>query len=119
MSVDVDEFKEIDEALTAVDADAFAKQVTAEAKKKKKTKRKARKKRYYRACTAGQCHGKPSHSVVQVVASLVKDPEGNKTINFEENHLILPSCEKHAKGMLQRFKRIGVPNVRVEVLRRK
>jgi hypothetical protein len=113
-SIDPDEFKEVDETLSAQDADAFAKHAAAEAKKKKKVKRKARRKRYYRACTAGPCHGKPSHSVVRVIATLCED---TKTINFEEKHLIQPACEKHAKGMLQRFKGIGVPNVRMEALR--
>ena len=107
---DDDEIKEIDDTLCAKEAEAFAKQVAAEAKKKKR--RKPRSNRSYRQCTAGQCQRKPTHTVVRVHASL----EGG-LIKFEEKQLILPSCEKHARGMLQRFKRIEVPNVRLEVLR--
>ena len=106
---DDDEIKEIDDTLSAKEAEAFAKQIAAEAKKKKR--RKSSKKRSYRKCTAGQCQRKPTHSVVRVHATLE-----NGTIKFEEKHLILPSCEKHARGMLQRFKRIEVPNVRLHVL---
>ena len=109
---DDDEIKDIDDTLSAKEAEAFAKDAAREAKKKKR--RKPRKKRNYRKCTAGQCQRKPTHSVVRVHA---KYDEGTKTINFEEKQLILPSCEKHARGMLQRFKRIEVPNVRLEVLR--
>ena len=107
---DDDEIKEIDDTLSAKEAEAFAKQIAAEAKKKKR--RKNSKKRNYRKCTAGQCQRKPTHSVVRVHATLE-----DGIIKFEEKHLILPSCEKHARGMLQRFKGIGVPNVRLEVLR--
>ena len=107
---DDDEIKDIDDKLSAREAEAFAKQIASEAKKKKR--RKPRKNRSYRQCTAGQCQRKPTHTVVRVHASL----EG-ETINFEEKQLILPACEKHARGMLQRFKRIEVPNVRLEVLR--
>ena len=106
---DDDEIKEIDDTLSAKEAEAFAKQIAAEAKKKKR--RKNSKKRNYRKCTAGQCQRKPTHSVVRVHATLE-----NGIIKFEEKHLILPSCEKHARGMLQRFKRIEVPNVRLHVL---
>ena len=106
---DDDEIKEIDDTLSVKEAEAFAKQIAAEAKKKKR--RKSSKKRSYRQCTAGQCQRKPTHSVVRVHAILE-----NGIIKFEEKHLILPSCEKHARGMLQRFKRIEVPNVRLHVL---
>ncbi len=109
---DEDEIKEIDDTLSAKEAEAFARQAASEARKKKA--RKPRKMRSYRKCTAGQCQRKPTHSVVRVHA---KYDEDTKTINFEEKHLCLPSCEKHAKNMLQRFKRIEVPNVRLEVLR--
>ena len=106
---DDDEIKEIDDSLSAKEAEAFAKQVAAEAKKKKR--RKPRKARSYRKCTAGQCQRKPTHTVVRVHAS-VEDG----LINFEERALCLPSCERHAKNMLQRFKRIEVPNVRLEYI---
>lgn len=104
-----EDLKEIDEELSAREAEAFAKQAASEAKKKKA--RKTRKKRNYRKCTAGQCQRKPTHSVVRVHAT-VEDG----IINFEEKQLILPACERHAKGMLQRFKRIEVPNVRLEYI---
>ena len=48
---DDDEIKEIDDTLSAKEAEAFAKQIAAEAKKKKR--RKSSKKRSYRQCTAG------------------------------------------------------------------
>ena len=108
---DDDEIKEIDDTLSAKEAEAFAKQVAKEAKKKKR--RKPRAMRSYRKCTAGQCQRKPTHSVVRVHAT-VEDG----IINFEERPLCLPSCEKHARGMLQRFKRIEVPNVRLEYIGR-
>jgi len=111
---DDEEIKEIDETLSAKEADAFAKDAAREAKKKKR--RTPRKRKSYRKCTAGQCQRKPTHSVVRVVASIGEDPEGSKTINFEEKHLILPACEQHAMNMLRRFKRIEVPNVRLEHL---
>lgn len=111
---DDEEIKEIDDTLCAKEAEAFAKDAAREAKKKKR--RTPRKRKSYRKCTAGQCQRKPTHSVVQVVASLGKDSEGNKTINFKEDHLILPACEPHAMNMLRRFKRIEVPNVRLEVI---
>ena len=104
-----DEIKEIDDTLSAKEAEAFAKQVAAEAKKKKR--RKPRKARSYRKCTAGQCQRKPTHTVVRVHAT-VEDG----LIKFEERALCLPSCERHAKNMLQRFKRIEVPNVRLEYI---
>ena len=107
---DDDEIKEIDDTLCAKEAEAFAKQIAAEAKKKKR--RKPRSNRSYRQCTAGQCQRKPTHTVVRVHASLE-----DGLIKFEEKQLILPACEKHARGMLQRFKGIEVPNVRLEVLR--
>ena len=110
---DEDEIKEIDDKLTAKEAEAFARQVASEARKKKA--RKPRKMRSYRKCTAGQCQRKPTHTVVRVHA---KCDEGNKTITFEEKHLTLPACERHAKNMLQRFKRIEVPNVRLEYIGR-
>ena len=50
---DDDEIKEIDDTLSAKEAEAVAKQVAAEAKKKKR--RKPRSNRSYRQCTAGQC----------------------------------------------------------------
>ena len=106
---DDEEIKEIDDTLSAKEAEAFAKQIAREAKKKKA--RKPKRKRSYRSCTAGQCQRKPTHTVVRVCASL----EG-ETINFLEKHLTLPSCERHAKNMLQRFKRIEVPNVRLHQL---
>ena len=106
---DDDEIKEIDDTLSAKEAEAFAKQVASEAKKKKR--RKPRSNRSYRKCTAGQCQRKPTHTVVRVHASL----EGG-IIKFEEKHLILPACDKHARGMLQRFKGIEVPNVRLQEL---
>ena len=106
---DDDEIKEIDDTLSAKEAAAIAKQIAAEAKKKKR--RKSSKKRSYRKCTAGQCQRKPTHSVVRVHATLE-----DGIIKFEEKHLILPSCEKHARVMLQRFKRIEIPNVRLHVL---
>jgi hypothetical protein len=115
VDTEADEFKELDEDHCAKEAEAFAKQIAAEAKKKK-VRKAPRRARSYRQCTAGQCHGKPTHSVVQVVASIGEDSEGSKRINFQEDHLILPACEPHATGMLQRFKRIGIPNVRMEVL---
>jgi hypothetical protein len=106
-----EEIKEIDDTLSSKEAEAFAKQVAREAKKKKA--RKPRKMRSYRKCTAGQCQRKPTHTVVRVHAS-VEDG----TINFTEKHLCLPSCEKHAMNMLRRFKRIEVPNVRLEYIGR-
>ena len=106
---DDDEIKEIDDTLSAKEAEAFAKQIAAEAKKKKR--RKPRKNRSYRKCTAGQCQRKPTHSVVRVHASLE-----DGIIKFVEKQLILPACEKHARGMLQRFKGIEVPNVRLQEL---
>ena len=106
---DDDEIKEIDDTLSAKEAEAFAKQIAAEAKKKKR--RKSRKKRSYRSCTAGQCQRKPTHTVVRVHARLE-----DGIIKFEEKALCLPSCERHAYNMLQRFKRIEVPNVRLQVL---
>ena len=65
---DDDEIKEIDDTLSAKEAEAFAKQIAAEAKKKKR--RKTSKKRNYRKCTAGQCQRKPTHTVVRVHASV-------------------------------------------------
>mgnify|MGYP003971131843 FL=1 len=109
-----EEIKEIDDTLCAKEAEAFAKQLAREAKKKKKA-RKPRKPRSYRKCTAGQCQRKPTHSVVRVHA---KYDEGDKTINFEEKHLTLPACEPHAMNMLRRFKRIEIPNVRLEYIGR-
>ena len=117
---DDEEIKEIDDELSAKEAEAYAKAIAAESKKKRrsswsiKKKRKGTRKKTYRTCTAGQCQRKPTHTVVRVHAMF---DEGTKTINFEEKALCLPSCERHAKGMLQRFKRIEVPNVRLEVLR--
>ena len=108
---DDDEIKEIDDTLSAKEAEAFAKDVAREAKKKKA--RKPKRKRSYRKCTAGQCQRKPTHTVVRVHASL----EG-ETINFLEKHLTLPACERHAMNMLQRFKRIEIPNVRLEYIGR-
>lgn len=109
---DDDEIKEIDDTLTAKEAEAFARQVASAAKKKKA--RKPRKLSSYRKCTAGQCQRKPTHTVVRVHA---KYDEDAKTISFEEKHLCLPACEPHANNMLRRFKRIEVPNVRLESLR--
>ena len=106
---DDEEIKEIDDTLSAKEAEAFAKQIAREAKKKKA--RKPKRKRSYRSCTAGQCQRKPTHTVVRVHATV----EDGK-INFEEKALCLPSCERHAKNMLQRFKRIEVPNVRLEYI---
>lgn len=103
-----EELKQIDDTLSTKEADAFAKNLASEAKKKKA--RKPRKQRRYRKCTAGQCQRKPTHTVVRVHAEVDED---TKTINFTEKPLILPSCYKHAKTMLQRFKRIEVPNVRL------
>jgi hypothetical protein len=112
---DDDEIKEIDDTLSAKEAEAFARAAASEARKKKA--RKPRKPRSYRKCTAGQCQRKPTHSVVKVVASIGEDSEGSKTILFKEDHLILPACEEHAMNMLRRFKRIEIPNVRLEALR--
>jgi len=106
-----EEIKEIDDTLSSKEADAFAKQLAREAKKKKA--RKPRKPRRYRKCTAGQCQRKPTHSVVRVHASAE-----DGIINFEEKHLTLPACEKHAMNMLRRFKRIEIPNVRLEYIGR-
>ena len=109
-----DEIKEIDDELCAKEAEAYAKQVAEETKKKSrspwrtKKKRKSNRKKTYRTCTAGACERKPTHTVVRVKANI----EGDK-INFTETPLILPSCERHAAGMLRRFKNIGVPNVRI------
>ncbi len=108
---DDDEIKEIDDTLSAKEAEAFARQVASEARKKKA--RKPKKPRRYRKCTAGQCQRKPTHSVVRVHAEY---DEGTKTINFTEKALCLPACEPHAKNMLRRFKRIETPNVRLEVI---
>jgi hypothetical protein len=111
MSFDDEEIKEIDDTLSSKEAEAFAKEVAREAKKKKA--RKPKKPRRYRKCTAGQCQRKPTHSVVRVYA---KYDEGTKTISFEEKHLCLPACEPHARNMFRRFKRIEVPNVRLEFI---
>ena len=108
---DDEELKQIDDTLSTKEADAVAKSLTANAKKKKR--RKPTKPRRPRKCSAGHCQRKPTHTVVRVIA--VVDEETN-TINFKENHLIRASCYKHAKTMLQRFKRIEVPNVRLEHL---
>jgi len=77
---DDEEIKEIDDTLSAKEAEAFAKQVAKEAKKKKR--RKPRSMRSYRKCTAGQCQRKPTHTVVRVHTS-VEDG----IINFEERAL--------------------------------
>jgi len=108
---DDDELKQIDDTLSTKEADAVAKKLTSEAKKKKR--RKPSKPRRPRKCSAGHCQCKPTHTVVRVIAEVDED---TKTINFKENHLIRAACYKHAKTMLQRFKRIEVPNVRMEQL---
>ena len=104
-----EELKQIDDALSTKEADAFAKKLASEAKKKKA--RKSTKKRRYRQCSAGQCKSKGTYTVIQVKAAV---EEG--TITFTENSLIQPACYKHARTMFQRFKRIEVPHVQLTAL---
>ena len=104
-----EELKQIDDALSTKEADAFAKNLASEAKKKKA--RKSPKKRRYRQCSAGQCKSKGMYTVIQVKAT-VEDG----TITFTENSLIQPSCYNHAKTMLRRFQRIEVPHVQLHAL---